>query len=498
MEKIQIKNLRSLRDTGEIVISKINLLVGNNSSGKSTFLRVFPLIKQSFNKKINGPILWCGDDDDYVDFGSFNEALNFNSTEKCIKLIFELEIDLSSYTRYFEGDQKLNQENVRVEFTIMHNQETGYDYISQIFYAFRDYKNDLFFSERGEVEKLYINGEEIKMQEASQRYFRDYYDTALFGVSLVSIRKAADEKLKKILDIEEHNEDGRREIEQFATYIYRSKIMKERTKNDSKKEKIYLEYGEEEINKWSILYFLPTHFSLISFYLQEYFNKVYYIAPVRATAERYYKLRNLAVKEVDCRGKNLPVFLNSLSGPLFKEFQEWTKQNLGFEVEKAPSEGHVSLKILKNGQTRAFNLSDTGFGYSQILPIVTQLWYIARQNDKEREIPIWLGTQDVPMTFVIEQPELHLHPGLQAKLIDIIVKVAKQGKINFIIETHSETMINRIGNIIADKKIGNDDVNIIIFEKEFGDDKTIVRQGGFDEEGYLENWPVGFFEPEEE
>lgn len=50
MDSIRIKNLRSLRDTEKISIKKLNILVGSNSSGKSTFLRVFPLLKQSFNK----------------------------------------------------------------------------------------------------------------------------------------------------------------------------------------------------------------------------------------------------------------------------------------------------------------------------------------------------------------------------------------------------------------------------------------------------------------
>lgn len=186
--------------------------------------------------------------------------------------------------------------------------------------------------------------------------------------------------------------------------------------------------------------------------------------------------------------------MNSLSGSDFKDFQNWTKKYLGFEIEKNISDGHVSLKVRKEGQNRAINLSDTGFGYSQILPIITQIWYIAK---KKKETFITIG-MTAPTTIVIEQPELHLHPALQAKLIDIIVKVAHQGDIKFIIETHSETVVNRVGNAISKKEINNQDVGVVIFEKEFGEDNTTVKKGGFDEEGYLENWPVGFFEPDKE
>lgn len=91
-----------------------------------------------------------------------------------------------------------------------------------------------------------------------------------------------------------------------------------------------------------------------------------------------------------------------------------------------------------------------------------------------------------------------MHPALQAKLIDIIVKVASEQNVNFIIETHSETMINRVGSSIENEKIKNSDVGVLIFEKKFGEDDTLVKRGGFDEEGYLENWPIGFFDPEME
>ena len=91
LEQIQIKNIRSLKDTGLIKLCPINVLVGNNSSGKSTFLRTFPLIKQSISKYTNGPILWAGDIDDYVDFGSFKETVTDGDESNSIEITFVLE-----------------------------------------------------------------------------------------------------------------------------------------------------------------------------------------------------------------------------------------------------------------------------------------------------------------------------------------------------------------------------------------------------------------------
>lgn len=91
MKKIRIQNVRSLQDTGMVPMAEIILLVGENSSGKSTFLRLFPLIRQSISKRTDGPLLWAGDVDDYVDFGSFSEAVT-NDGANCISLHFAFEL----------------------------------------------------------------------------------------------------------------------------------------------------------------------------------------------------------------------------------------------------------------------------------------------------------------------------------------------------------------------------------------------------------------------
>jgi hypothetical protein len=94
MEAIRIKNLRLLEDTGFIELTPITVLLGANSSGKSSFLRSFLLIRQSLEKRVSAPILWYGGEGGFVDFGSFNEAVyNFDS-QKEISFIYKLPIDI--------------------------------------------------------------------------------------------------------------------------------------------------------------------------------------------------------------------------------------------------------------------------------------------------------------------------------------------------------------------------------------------------------------------
>ena len=77
--KIKIKNFRSFKDMDYIDIKPITILIGRNSSGKSSFLRTFPMLKQSFEEKTRSPILLYGN---YIDFGTYEDIKpNFNNEE---------------------------------------------------------------------------------------------------------------------------------------------------------------------------------------------------------------------------------------------------------------------------------------------------------------------------------------------------------------------------------------------------------------------------------
>ena len=91
IKAVRIQNLRSLKDTGYIQIKPLTILLGTNSSGKSTFLRSFLLFTQSVNKRLRGPISWF--DDALVDFGDFYTALNAEAKENGAPIRFSFRVE---------------------------------------------------------------------------------------------------------------------------------------------------------------------------------------------------------------------------------------------------------------------------------------------------------------------------------------------------------------------------------------------------------------------
>ncbi len=237
-------------------------------------------------------------------------------------------------------------------------------------------------------------------------------------------------------------------------------------------------------------------------YLAGIVRHVSYIAPVRASTERYYREQELAIDEVDHRGLNLATFLRGMTDTEQNIFRVWTRKNMGLEIYSRHTGSHIALTLVESGSEHEYNLADMGFGFSQILPAIVQLWAMTERPHKEPETLLDDIAEPVPKIFSVEQPELHLHPGYQAKVADMLIATVAAAKksntdIRLIVETHSEAIVNRIGNQIAAGKIDHDDVNVVIFEKQGPDDDTEVSQARYDKNGYLENWPYGFFLPDE-
>lgn len=529
MDKIRIKNLRSLQDTGKIEMKPITILVGKNSSGKSTFLRFFPLMKQTIGTRTNEPILWYSSR--YVDFGSFQESINYKNRNETIGFEFEFRIpnfgvdvklnEIYSRLLLLSDDNKrpFLKKSAKKDFSISIGIECEKEFIKSINIVFEDHVIFLEFENKDTLANLIINNKvytnknyiplysnnasdmlpRIYLKEMTEdnnfKAFNpvtDYFSDKLFAIlKSLSSHNTKDETIKQLMKkITVGNS------EEIFNSLTRSNTNPKKLSNKIKNMK--MEDGIfEEVKNSVIGISLNEIISSCNEYFEKNFSSINYIAPLRASAERYYRIQGLSVDEIDPQGTNIPMMIHNMSGKERFRFTAWTKENFDFEIVTALEGGHTSLKLIYNN-SEEINLADTGFGYSQLLPILLVMWQAINDNNSYN-----YKMETSLHTIVIEQPELHLHPALQAKLMDTFIQIIMKSQemdvnIKFIIETHSEAMLNRIGYLIATKKYNfyNDLVNILIFNKK-DTYETELTPTGYDEKGRLLSWPIGFFSPED-
>lgn len=163
----------------------------------------------------------------------------------------------------------------------------------------------------------------------------------------------------------------------------------------------------------------------------------------------------------DGEGSHVPYEIAKLYRSRAKNKDEWESLKLSFEKFGYSSGMFKEISVKSFGQTTSdpfqiqfssdgpkTNIVDLGYGTSQILPIL-------------------YGVSDAAAgsTFLIQQPEVHLHAKAQAALGQYFVETyAEQGK-NFVLETHSDFILDRVRNGIASKIIKKEDVSILFFRR---------------------------------
>ncbi|EEX16130.1 conserved hypothetical protein [Citreicella sp. SE45] len=144
-----------------------------------------------------------------------------------------------------------------------------------------------------------------------------------------------------------------------------------------------------------------------------------------------------------------------------------------------PSTLEQSLYKLEVGDL-GVGLLDVGFGVSQVLPVVVEA---LRANPGD--------------LVILEQPEIHLHPRVQAKLADFLLARSLDG-VRFLVESHSEYLIKRLCRRKAESEEGkwSNTVNIYFIEGRPGE--AACNKVEVNEFGEIENWPTGFFDLDED
>ena len=206
----------------------------------------------------------------------------------------------------------------------------------------------------------------------------------------------------------------------------------------------------------------------------------YAFAPVRSMPKRTYDpVQSFPMSE----GGHVPMILSRI----FREDRDkWVqlKQQLEKFGEQSGLFREISVRPLGESASdpfqltvrvrdKAVNLLDVGYGVSQILPIIV-------------DPLIQRGTR----FFLLQQPEVHLHPRGQAALATFLLDQTQDSNRRFIVETHSDQIIDRLRIEVRDRKLDPEIVSLLYFEQ--GRNGVRIHEIELDSEGNLTNAPSSY------
>jgi hypothetical protein len=209
------------------------------------------------------------------------------------------------------------------------------------------------------------------------------------------------------------------------------------------------------------------------------FRELVYIGPLRDRPHRYYEMSNDMPPSVGSHGEHMAGLLYRTLPSIRSQLNSWVRR---FEFGDA-----LRLKRLSGGQLfsilffdkkglRETNIADSGFGASQVLPLIVQALTAPKQS-----------------LTIAEQPEIHLNPRLQYMLADLFVDMANSDR-RVVVETHSEHLLLRLRRLVATQRIDSESVSLYFVEKREG--VSTIKRIPLQTNGHIqsEHWPRGFFE----
>jgi predicted ATPase len=227
--------------------------------------------------------------------------------------------------------------------------------------------------------------------------------------------------------------------------------------------------------------------------LEKQFAGLYYLGPLREYPRPLYIWHGAQPVDVGRRGEKVVDAIlssgarhekisrgrGSKSLTLEECIADWLRK-LGlvdsFQVQ-AVSEGAslFQVDVRKTPQSTPAKLTDVGFGVSQILPVIALCYYVPKGS-----------------TIILEQPEIHLHPSVQAGLADVFIDAIRVRKIQIIVESHSEHLLRRLQRRIAEgETLENKDVALYFCK--FNGSESELDPLDVDPYGNIRNWPKDFF-----
>lgn len=433
--KLSATNFKSIRSIDGYRFSPVNLLAGVNSSGKTSLTQVLLLVKQTIENHTKEPFLLEGE---YFTAPRFTDIFYSKAASK--------EGITLSFAFGKEDIENLN------------DYRTYASRLEQVVYS---------LTVKPDGEKLAIITVKLEIIDADNSN----------PLSIEFIRKSSGVnkglyEIRMGQDVRSHNLIGYGQSVDF---------------NISSNDRFSLDftnlfplYGEKWEDNRTMQTFSFLAIKNIYATFLAYFSKMYYIGPIRVKPEPIISYTHDDFPHVGIDGKFTRFILHKYFDRIEEETKRWMCDEFklvnSLEVKK---DGNRSYRILVNYHDVKVDICHIGLGVSQVLPIIVQGLLLPPGS-----------------LFVVDSPEVHLHPSVQSAVMDFFIWLATEKKVYVLLETHSDHCVTRIRRRIAEKKLEAKDVNLRYVTND-GEGSEYELQSLTDNGLFKSNLPEGFLDTQD-
>lgn len=413
IESIRLNYFKAFKDSQEISLKPLTCLLGRNSSGKSSIINALLVLKQTIEGDqsphqlpqlvLNGPLYEGGQYEDIV--------FNHDKSNK-MTLSFSLKTDISN--EFFHKSL-----------------------IPPVTPRFRRYSAPLFV---------------LQTLKKAKKNFKatvsiTYQPEGILGPSLSKVNI----NIPEVGRLTCTRTSGAFQEEHWRIYTQNlpPKVFELRYRRTTlfprfdHKLSVYKKLSIEEKNKANLFQGLCEY---AAFDISNFLNSIRIVGPFRTPPERRYIFTGSNSYLTGLSGEQA-INLLLTESLMRKKEERYLSRNVSFwlkhlkladaiDVSSLVKKSNIfEINLNKAGYAKWANFADVGFGISQVLPVLVQGLLM-----------------EVGATYIVEQPEIHLHPDAQAGLADFFLFLASTG-VRCIVETHSEYFIVRLRRRLAEKRI---------------------------------------------
>ena len=431
LTRLRLENFKSWRDTGEVPLRPITGFFGPNSSGKSSIFQALLLMKQTAESADRGVLFHFGDGNTPVDLGDFESTVYRHDSDRLLK------------------------------FSI--GWRSGRNVVAPDIYAGASVNegDDLRFDV------------EVGMRERESEH-ATFLESMTYGIGgrwEFGMRRTSAEGDYQLFA---HGPG--------ADHVFASdKVARYAPPNSFHR---FPFWAHDVLADREFLFTLQYALTLA-------LEDISYLGPLRAHPQRIYHRSGAQPRDIGATGEFVMDALLHSQGrdasirqhlghrPVEADVVEWLRRLElvdDFRIENlAAGSRWFEVKVRKSAGSAEVLLTDVGFGVSQILPVLALCFYVPEGS-----------------TIVLEQPDIHLHPSVQAGLADVLIDAWKKRKVQILVESHSEHLLRRLQRRIAEEGIERSDVGLLFCSMD-ENGTSHLSQLEVDPFGNIANWPEDFF-----